>query len=133
MHIRATQRFHHGLLLSTPKEKKRNKTIYMGKLPISKRRTRNLFGFSFNYYYYMHGKKNSYSYNYFFWFFLRLFKHTRRKQEKEINNNFIIASRAYFLQLFHCTIHASLFSFSCFLLVCLKNLKKNQKKLVVAF
>ena len=23
------------------------------------------------------------SYNYFFWFFLRLFKHTRRKREKE--------------------------------------------------
>ena len=31
------------------------------------------------------------------------------------------------LILFHCTIHASLFSFSCFLLVCLNNLKKNQK------
>jgi len=48
--------FHHGLLLSTPKEKKGNKTIYMGKLPTSRRRTRNLFGFSFNYYYYRHGK-----------------------------------------------------------------------------
>ena len=30
-----------------PKERKRNKTIYTGKLPTSKRRTRNLFGFSF--------------------------------------------------------------------------------------
>ena len=30
-----------------PKDKKRNKTIYTGKLPTSKRRTRNLFGFSF--------------------------------------------------------------------------------------
>ena len=39
-----------------PKEKKRNKTIYTGKLPTSKRRTRNLFGFSFSYYYYKHGK-----------------------------------------------------------------------------
>ena len=47
MHMRATQHFHHGLVLSTPKEKKRNKTIYMEKLPTSKRRTRNLFGFSF--------------------------------------------------------------------------------------
>ena len=28
--MRATQHFHHGLLLSTPKEKKRNKTIYTG-------------------------------------------------------------------------------------------------------
>ena len=45
--MRATQHFHDGLLLSTPKEKKRNKTIYTGKLPTSKRRTRNLFGFSF--------------------------------------------------------------------------------------
>ena len=31
------------------------------------------------------------------------------------------------LILFHCNIHASLFSFSCFLLVCLINLKKNPK------
>ena len=30
------------------------------------------------------------------------------------------------LILFHCIIHASLFSFLCFLLVCLKNLKKNK-------
>ena len=30
-----------------PKEQERNKTIYKGKLPTSKRRTRNLFGFSF--------------------------------------------------------------------------------------
>ena len=29
--------------------------------------------------------------------------------------------------LFHCIIHASLFSFLCFLLVCLTNLKKNKK------
>ena len=47
MHMRATQHFHYGLLLSTPKEKKRNKTIYTGKIPTSKRRTRNIFGFSF--------------------------------------------------------------------------------------
>ena len=31
------------------------------------------------------------------------------------------------LILFHCTIYASLFSFLCFHLVCLNNLKKNQK------
>ena len=31
------------------------------------------------------------------------------------------------LILFHCIIHASLFPFLCFLLVCLINLKKNQK------
>ena len=35
------------------------------------------------------------------------------------------------LILFHCNIHASLFPFLCFLLVCLKNLRK-PKKLVVA-
>ena len=34
------------------------------------------------------------------------------------------------LILFHCTIHASLISFSSLLLVCQINLKKNQKKLV---
>jgi len=44
--MRATQHFHRGLLLSTPKEKKINKTIYTGKLPTSKRRKKNLFGFS---------------------------------------------------------------------------------------
>ena len=38
------------------------------------------------------------------------------------------------LILFHCNIHASLFSFSCFLLVCLINLKKKKpKKLVVVY
>ena len=31
----------------SPKERKENKTIYTGKLPTSKRRTGNLFGFSF--------------------------------------------------------------------------------------
>ena len=36
------------------------------------------------------------------------------------------------LILFHCNIHASLFSFLCFLLVCLINLRKT-KKIVVAF
>ena len=46
MHMRATKHFQYGLLLLTPKERKRNKTIYTGKLPTSKIRTRNLFGFS---------------------------------------------------------------------------------------
>ena len=32
------------------------------------------------------------------------------------------------LILFHCTIHASLFSFLSLFIVCLKNIKKNQKK-----
>ena len=35
--------------------------------------------------------------------------------------------------LFHCNIHARLFSFSCFLLVCLINFKKKPKKLVVVY
>ena len=36
---------------------RRRKTIYTGKLPTRKIRTRNIFGFSFfNYYYYRHGK-----------------------------------------------------------------------------
>ena len=37
------------------------------------------------------------------------------------------------LILFHCTIHASLISFSSFLLVCLINLKKNQKEFSCSF
>ena len=41
--MRATQHFHHGLLLLTPKEKKRNKTIYTGKLPTSKKEEREIF------------------------------------------------------------------------------------------
>ena len=38
MHITATKHFQYGLLLSTPKEKERNKTIYTGKLPTSKKK-----------------------------------------------------------------------------------------------
>ena len=41
---------------------KKKKTIYTGKLPTSKRRTRK-----------------------YFWVFLKLDKHTKRKREKEIN------------------------------------------------
>ena len=82
MHKRATQHFHYGLLLSTPKEKKRNKTIYMGKLPTSKRKMGNIFGFSFNYYYYnMKSKLAKATTN--FLFFLRFIKHTRTKHKKE--------------------------------------------------
>ena len=36
--MRANQDFHRGLLLLTPKEKKGNKTIYMGKLPTSEKK-----------------------------------------------------------------------------------------------
>ena len=43
MHIRATKHFHYGLLLSTPKRKKRNKTIYTGKLPTSKKKNEKYF------------------------------------------------------------------------------------------
>ena len=41
--MRATPHFHRGLLLSTPKEKKRNKTIYTGKLPTSKKKNKKSF------------------------------------------------------------------------------------------
>ena len=54
--MRATKHFRYGLLLLTPKGKKRNKTIYTGELPTSKRRTRNLFGF-FHKVYQTHKKK----------------------------------------------------------------------------
>ena len=43
MHMRATKHFHYGPLLSTPKEKKINKTIYMGKLPTSKKKSKKSF------------------------------------------------------------------------------------------
>ena len=62
MHKRATQQFHQGLVLLTPKEKKRNKTIYTGKLPTNKR-IGNLLGFSFSYYYYNIESKLANSYN----------------------------------------------------------------------
>ena len=85
--MRATHHFHHGILLSTPKEKKRNsnneKTIYKEKLPISKRRTENLFGFS-----YLlttttsMESKLAKSYNYFL-FFLQIFQTHKKKAEKE--------------------------------------------------
>ena len=45
MHMRATEHFHQGLLPSTPKEKKRNKTIYTGKLPTSKEEWEIFLGF----------------------------------------------------------------------------------------
>ena len=43
MHMRATKHFQYGLLLSTPKEKKKNKTIYTGKLPTSKKKDKKSF------------------------------------------------------------------------------------------
>ena len=62
MHVRATKHFQYTLL-DPQKKQKENKTIYMGKLPTSKRRTRNIFGFSFNYYYYSMENKLAKSYN----------------------------------------------------------------------
>ena len=84
MHMRATQQhFHHGLLLSTPKEKKENKTIYTRKLPTSKRRTRNLFGF-FLLIITSTGmeSKLAKSYNYFL-VFLKVFQTHKKKLRKE--------------------------------------------------
>ena len=43
MQMRATKHFQYGLLLSTPKGKKRNKTIYTGKLPTSKKKNEKSF------------------------------------------------------------------------------------------
>ena len=85
MHIRATQHFHYGLLLSTPKEKERNKTIYTGKLPTRKRRTRNIFGFSFNYYYYSMKGKLTKSYTNFFCFSYGLSNTQEESKKKKIN------------------------------------------------
>ena len=41
--MRATKHFQYGLLLSTPKERKENKTIYTGKLPTSKKKNEKSF------------------------------------------------------------------------------------------
>ena len=41
--MRATKHFQYGLLLSTPKRKKINKTIYTGKLPTSKKKNEKSF------------------------------------------------------------------------------------------
>ena len=41
--MRAIKHFQYGLLLSTPKERKENKTIYTGKLPTSKKKNEKSF------------------------------------------------------------------------------------------
>ena len=41
--MRANKHFQYGLLLSTPKGKKRNKTIYTGKLSTSKKKNEKSF------------------------------------------------------------------------------------------
>ena len=43
MHMRATKHFQYGLLLSTPKGKKRNKTNYTIKLPTSNKKNEKSF------------------------------------------------------------------------------------------
>ena len=92
--MRATQHFHRGLLLSTPKGKKRNskrnKTIYTGKLPTSKRRMGNLFGFSFNITTTSMESKLAKSYNYFFLFFLKVFLTHKKKARKENKLEWIV-------------------------------------------
>ena len=45
MHIRASKHFQYDLLLLTPKGKKRNKTIYTGKLPQVKEEREIFLGF----------------------------------------------------------------------------------------
>ena len=43
--MRATKHFHHGLLLSTPKEQERNKTIYTGSSQQAKEERKIFLGF----------------------------------------------------------------------------------------
>ena len=83
--MRATQHFHHGLLLSTPKGKKRNKTIYTGKRPTSKKKNEKYFWvFIVITTTSMESKLTN------FLVFLRFIKHTRRKLEKKIKLAWII-------------------------------------------
>ena len=84
--MRATQHFHHGLLLSTPKEKiiiSMNEKNYLhGKAP-NKQRTGNLLGFSFNITTTSMESKLAKSYNYFFLVFLKVFQTHKKKARKE--------------------------------------------------
>jgi hypothetical protein len=61
---------------------KTRKTIYTGKLPTSKIRTINLFGFSFNTATNLNWKEKLKRSEKYFWILSKFFKHTRRKQEK---------------------------------------------------
>ena len=81
MHMRATQHFHHGLLLSTPKEKKRNKTTYTGKLPTSKKKNEKSFWVSFLITTTGMESKLAKSYNYFF-VFLKVYQTHKKKARK---------------------------------------------------
>ena len=52
MHMRATKHFQYGLLLSTPKGKKRKENYLHGKAPNKKEEELEIFlGFHFNFYY----------------------------------------------------------------------------------
>ena len=69
MHIRATQYFHHGLLLSTPKEIEKKQNYLHGKAPNKQKEEHEIFlGFLFNYYYYSKKSKLTKSYTKFFGF-----------------------------------------------------------------
>ena len=71
--MRGTQHFHHGLLLSTPKEKKRN--YLHRKAPNKQKEEQEIFwGFFLITTTISMESKLAKSYNYFFWFLLRLFQ-----------------------------------------------------------
>ena len=84
--MRATQHFHRGLLLSTPKEKKRNKTIYTGKLPTSKEEREIFLGFLLI----TTTTSMEIILTNFFGVFVRFIKHTRRKLEKDFKLAWIV-------------------------------------------
>ena len=83
--MRATQHFHHGLLLSTPKEKKRKEIkLFTRESSQQAKEEREIFlGFLLITTTIGMESKLAKIYNYFFWFFLRFFKHTRRRLRKE--------------------------------------------------
>ena len=70
MHVRATKQFNYGLLLATPKEKKRKEKNYLhGKAPNKQKKNgKSFWVFLFNYYYYIMKSKLTKSYYYFFCF-----------------------------------------------------------------
>ena len=77
MHMRATKYFQYCLLLSTPKGKK-NKTIYTGKLPTSKKKNEKSF------WVFILISTTSMEIKLTIFLFFKFINHTRRKLEKEI-------------------------------------------------
>ena len=79
--MRATQHFHYGLLLSTPKEKEKKQNYLHGKAPNKQKKNEKSFWVFFLITTTGMKSKLTKSYIYFFWFFLS-FSNTQEESEK---------------------------------------------------